>query len=431
MPALTRSSSSPPPPPPTRESIGVAAEQARPTGLGVRYWLVWLSSVLSGVGDGIVFVAIPLVANQLSENELHVAAVTAAGELPWLLVALPAGTWLDRGNQRSIMRFVELSRMAALWALGLMIAADRNSIGLLVVVAFVLGSLQTAYSAGAHAVLPQIVRREQLVRANGYIASGETAANSMVGPALGGLLFAAGASLPFFIDGASFAISAVLLTVALPLVAPAPSARQRTFRQDLGEGITYFRAHQVLRTLAATTAVLAFAQAMVMATLVLLVRRSVGLSDTGFGFVLAVGAGGSILGGLTAARIDRRFGTATVLAVAGLIASAGYVILGVATSFLEVAIGIALEGLAVTVGTVSSVSLRQRLVPAAFLGRVGNIFRLVIYGLLPIGALTGGGLAAVFGNRSPMIVAGIAQAAAMVVLGPRLRRVIQRNPVVG
>src|SRR5512134_505793 len=138
MPALTTPTSSPqppsrqpPPPPPTRESVRAAAEPARPSGLGLRYWLVWLSSVLSGLGDGIVYVAIPLIANQLSENALLVAAVTAAGELPWLLVALPAGTWLDRGNQRSIMRFVELSRMAALWALALMIAADRNSIGLL------------------------------------------------------------------------------------------------------------------------------------------------------------------------------------------------------------------------------------------------------------------------------------------------------------
>ena len=419
----------PPPPPPAVESARAGTAQSQPA-LGVRYWLVWLSSVLSGVGDGIVYVALPLVAIQLSDNALLIAAVTAAGELPWLLVALPAGTWLDRGNQRSIMRFVELSRMATLWALALMIAADRNSIGLLLVVAFVLGSLQTAYSAGAHAVLPQIVPREQLVRANGYIASGETAAVSMAGPALGGVLFAAGASLPFLVDGASFGISAVLLTVALPLVARAPGAR-RSFRQDLGEGITYFRGNQVLRTLAVTTAVLAFAQAMVMATLVLLVRRSVGLSDTGFGFVLAVGAAGSILGGITAARIDRRFGTATVLTVAGFIASAGYIVLGAATSFLEVAIGIALEGFAVTVGTVSSVSRRQRLVPASFLGRVGNIFRLVIYGLLPIGALTGGTLAAVFGNRSPMFVAGIAQAAAMVVLGPRLRRVMQRNHVAG
>ncbi|MGE3685187.1 MAG: MFS transporter [Acidimicrobiia bacterium] len=425
-----RALTTPPPPPPPGGSARAGVEVPLQRGLGVRYWLVWLSTVLSGLGDGIVYVAIPLVANRLTDNELLVASVTAVGELPWLLVALPAGTWLDRGNQRSIMQFIELSRMAALWALCLMIAADRNSIGLLLVVAFVLGSLQTAYSAGAHAVLPQIVRTDQLVRANGFIASGETAANSMAGPALGGLLFAAAASLPFLVDGASFAVSAVLLTAALPLVKRSPGTRRRTFREDLGEGVSYFRQHQVLRTLAVTTAVLAFAQAMVMATLVLLVRRSVGLSDTGFGFVLAVGAIGSIIGGVTADRIDRRFGTASVLIVAGLIASAGYVTLGAAGSFVPVAIGIALEGFAVTVGTVSSVSLRQRLVPPAFLGRVGNIFRLVIYGLLPIGALAGGALAAIFGNRSPMFVAGIAQASAMVVLGPRLRRVIRRDRAV-
>ncbi|MGD9703313.1 MAG: MFS transporter [Acidimicrobiia bacterium] len=425
-----RALTTPPPPPPPGGSARAGVEVPLQRGLGIRYWLVWLSTVLSGLGDGIVYVAIPLVANRLTDNELLVASVTAVGELPWLLVALPAGTWLDRGNQRSIMQFIELSRMAALWALCLMIAADRNSIGLLLVVAFVLGSLQTAYSAGAHAVLPQIVRTDQLVRANGFIASGETAANSMAGPALGGLLFAAAASLPFLVDGASFAVSAVLLTAALPLVKRSPGTRRRTFREDLGEGVSYFRQHQVLRTLAVTTAVLAFAQAMVMATLVLLVRRSVGLSDTGFGFVLAVGAIGSIIGGVTADRIDRRFGTASVLIVAGLIASAGYVTLGAAGSFVPVAIGIALEGFAVTVGTVSSVSLRQRLVPPAFLGRVGNIFRLVIYGLLPIGALAGGALAAIFGNRSPMFVAGIAQASAMVVLGPRLRRVIRRDRAV-
>jgi len=133
-----------------------------------------------------------------------------------------------------------------------------------------------------------------------------------------------------------------------------------------------------------------------------------------------------VFGGLVADRIDRRFGSATVLTAAGLTASAGYAVLAFSHDFLTVAIGLAVEGIAVTIGSVSSISLRQRIVPTELLGRVGNLFRVVIYGLLPIGALAGGLLAAGIDNRAPMLVAAVGQAAAMLVIGPRLWRVL--NP---
>jgi hypothetical protein len=111
---------------------------------------------------------------------------------------------------------------------------------------------------------------------------------------------------------------------------------------------------------------------------------------------------------------------------AAVVAGTAYLVLSI-----TVAIGIAaavlfLEAVGVAVGNVTTLSLRQRVIPSELLGRVGAAFRLLLFGLAPIGALAGGVVTAAFGVRHAFFVAGAVQLVSFAVAAPFLLRRIHQ-----
>jgi MFS family permease len=409
-------SAHPSPPPPPRVRLG------RP------FWLVWLATAFSSIGDGVALVAFPLLATQLTDDPLLIVGVLVAERLPALLFSLPAGAVADRVDRKRLLQATDLLRMGVLGLFGVLVVTDRATIGVLLITVFVLGTAQTFFVAASYSVLPLLLRPFQLTRGNGLIYSAESTCAQMLGPAIGGLLFAAAAMLPFLLDSGSFAISALLLTVALPIVRrhprPGPAV---SLLSEMREGIAHFAARRELRWLAAMIAGLAFFQAMVFAPLVLFALRELGLSELAFGVMLSCAAVGDVLGGLTAERADRTFGPERVLPIAGAVAAFGYLVVGVAGNVVVATVALAFESAAVAWGNVSSLALRQRIIPAALLGRVGTVFRFFIYGAVPVGALVGGLLSDVVSLRAPFLAAAAAQALAVVLIGPRLIAALQSS----
>src|SRR5918993_1251125 len=155
---------------------GVPSPPASRQPLGSGYRRLWTSSSLSNLADGIVKVALPL---------------------PWLLVALPAGALADRVDRRRFMLGANAVRAALLALLTLSVVAGIGSIWLLYGVALGIGVAETIYDTAAQSILPQVVPRDRLARANGRLLAAELTANEFVGPPLGGLLVAAGVAAAF------------------------------------------------------------------------------------------------------------------------------------------------------------------------------------------------------------------------------------------
>jgi MFS family permease len=158
-------------------------------------------------------------------------------------------------------------------------------------------------------------------------------------------------------------------------------------------------------------AALAFLQSMVMGVLVLLGTQELGLSHVAYGAFFAVGAAGGVAGGLLACRVRIALGTASSLTGAAVLAAGGYLLMATAPNAGVAALGFAIESFAVACGNVTTLSLRQSLVPDELRGRVGNVFRMCIWGGVPLGILTGGLIASGFGVRTPILVAGLVQLA--------------------
>jgi MFS family permease len=284
--------------------------------------------------------------------------------------------------------------------------------------AFGLGACQVVVSGASVAILPDIVPKSLLHRANGTQYSVTTIGQMFVGPPLGSLLFAVAVALPFGLDAGSFALSAALLAT-LPR-RPQTQTEHPPMRTAIADGLYRLTRHRLLRTLALLVGVNAFCLQLGNVTLVLFATQTLHLSTRAYGVLLAGGAIGSVLGGLVSARIVRRIGALPAL-LTSLVANV-LIFEGIGVSPDAVVLGtlLALNGFVTTLWNVVSVSLRQQVVPSPFLGRVNGVYKMAAWGLIPLGALTGGLVAHQFGLRAGYPIAGALRGIALLIALPVL-----------
>lgn len=374
-------------------------------GLGASFWRLWTSSALSNLADGLVKVSLPLIALRFTDSPTLIAGLAVVLTLPWLLFALPAGALADRLDRRRILLGANTVRAATLAGLAAALAADAGSIWVLYAVAAVLGTVETLHDTAAQSIVPQLVPRDRLSRANGRLFAAEITANEFVGPPLGGVLVLAGAVT-------AFATPAGLWVVAVGalLLVPGPFRPERagrtTLRADIAEGFRFLVRHRLLRTLAGMVGTFNFASNAAWAVLVLYAvgpDSAVGLSEPGFGVLLAAAAAGMLTGSLVAERVERWLGRGRALLAAT--AASALLVAGPALTGDAVVIGTTffLSGLGSGVWNVVTVSLRQRVTPDRLLGRLNSCYRLFAWGSRPFGALAGGLIAEAYGLRAVFV----------------------------
>ncbi|ABP53133.1 MFS transporter [Salinispora tropica] len=387
----------------------VAAPRRGAEPLGTSFWRLWSASAASNLADGIAKLALPLIAVSFTDSPVLVAGVAMAFSLPWLLVALLAGALADRLDRRRVMVAANTVRAVLFGAMALATALDAASIWLLYAVAFGAGVAETLYDTSAQSILPQVVSRDALSRANGRLNAVELTANQFVGPPLAGFLVSAGVALAVAGPAGLWVVAAAVLLLLRGRFRVARDT-PTSLRTDIGEGLRFLWRHQLLRTLAVMVGISNFTMSAVLAVLVLYAvgpDSAMGLTEPGYGLLLATLAVGIVLGSLVAGAIERRLGRSAALGVA-MVAAA--VLVGVpALSTNPFVVGAVYFGGGILVATwnVITISLRQRITPDRLLGRVNSGYRLLAWGGMPLGALTGGLLAEWLGLRAVFAVMGV------------------------
>jgi MFS family permease len=371
-----------------------------------RFTRLWTASTISNLGDGIVFAAFPLIVASLTRDPIAVSVLAFSLRLPWLLFALPAGVVVDRNDRRRLMISADVARAGALGLLAIALVSGEPSLLLLYVVGFLVGMAETIFDSAAEAFLPSIVDRQALNRANGRLVSARWVANSFVGPPLGALLFVAATALPVAVDAITFLVAAVLVATIGGTFSADRAPSTGSIRDDISDGVRWLWNHRLLRTTALMAGGYNLVVSGMVAILVLFAQDEVGLSDIGFGMVLAMLGVGGLLGGLVADRIEKRVGTANALILTVMTAATAATAMGFTSSALVLGASIFFFGIATTLWNVVAISLRQELTPDELRGRVAAAGKMVAYGAEPIGALIGGLTAAWIGLRAPILVAG-------------------------
>lgn len=385
------------------------------------FWWLWTSSALSNLADGVLKMAVPLVALRYTDSPAQIAGLSLAMGLPWLLVALPAGALVDRWDRRQTMLVANTVRTLVLVVVLGVAMAGHASMAWLYAAALVVGVAEVFYDTTAQSILPQVVGRDALPRANGRLMAAELTANQFVGPPLGGLLAAAGVGLAFGVPAGAWALAVVaLVAVRGTFRTPVdPSAPRTSLRADVAEGLHFLWTRPALRSLAFMTGLQNLASTAGGAVFVLWAvgpGSALGLSEPGYGLLGTTLAVGAVGGSLVAARVADRAGLTLTLAVSVLASAAMLAVPAVTSQIVLVGASYLAAGLGMALWNVTVVSLRQRLTPDRLLGRVNSAYRLLAWGTIPVGAAVGGLLAELAGIRVVLLASAALTAVTLVLL---------------
>ncbi|MFF7633584.1 MFS transporter [Kitasatospora sp. NPDC008050] len=398
----------PPAPAPAPPAPAPAPAPARRGGLAANrsFRLLWIGESAGKFGTAITGVALPLLATvTLHATAFQIGLLTAVQWVPWLLVGLPAGVWVDRYSPRRLMIGCNAASAAALLSIPLAAAAQLLTLTQIMLVAALLGLANVFFSTAYLVYLPLIVPPEDLVAANSRLQGSESSAQ-IAGPGLGGALAQLlGATVGPLVNAGSFAASTLCL-----LLAPEPAAGPRggpaaSVWREIGEGLGFVRRHRVLRLLTVVAALANLAMTAYEAILVVFLVRTVHLSPAGVGLLMAATGVGGIAGAFAAAPLARRLGEPRAL-VYSLAATAPFGLLlpltgpGAATAYFLPGAIVPMAGLVVYNVVVSS--FRQRHTPRRLLGRISATMRFLVFGAIPLGALAGGTLGSLLGPRGAL-----------------------------
>ncbi|MEZ5230380.1 MAG: MFS transporter [Acidimicrobiales bacterium] len=382
-----------------------------PGRLGINYYKLLTASGISNLGDGIGLIAYPWLASAITRNPILIALVAVVQRLPWLVFSLPAGVITDRNDRRKLMVWSNAARAVLTTAVALMVllrqgdlpgpdsVADSQLIVstdlvlylVLLLATLSLGVAEVLYDNSGQTFMPSVVASDKLEKANGRMWSVEMIANTFAGPPLGAPLIAVAFSLSFFVDAATFALSAAIIASISVSVKPRPPKEQATsWTSELAEGVRWLWSHELLRPMAIILGLMNGLGTLTGALLVLFAQEVLDTSATEFALLNTGGAIGGVIGGWVAGSVAKRIGTGPSLWLTLLGGAVTNVVIGLTSWWGITWFMFAVFMMLAVLWNVITVSLRQTIIPDELLGRVNSVYRFFAWGMMPIGALLGG-----------------------------------------
>jgi MFS family permease len=371
--------------------------------------LLWGGETVSWLGNYMAIVALPLLAvKTLHASSLAVGVLVAAGYLPWLVIGLPAGAWVDQLPPRRVMVTCDLVSAALYASIPLTAWSGGLTLGQLLIVALLAGTATVFFSTAYQVYLRALLTPAELVEGNAKLQGSEATAE-LAGPSLAGLVAQVlGAAAALLANAASFLVSAACL-LAIRRRAPRPpsSGRRPALRQTIADGLRFvardpYLSRMTLFMMTGNLALIGF-----VAVQVVFLVRTLGLPSAAVGLLVAVQGVGGVAGAMVARRISDRIGTARCLLLAALGAEPFCLLAPLASrgpGLVLYVIGIFITAVGVVIANVIIGSFRQAYAPPGMLGRVSATTRFLIIGTGPLGALAGGVLAAAFSPRGALWV---------------------------
>jgi MFS family permease len=433
------------PPQPVASSGGRPAAKPR---LGADFGKLWTAAAFSNLADGVGRVAVPLIATTLTRDPLAIAALGALAFVPWLVFGLPAGMIVDRYDRRRIMALANALRGLAAVGLAVLTVTGALDIWWLFAATLVFGFGETLFDNATNAIVPSLVERRSLDRANGFLQAAQITIDNFIATPIGGVLFAVSLALPLWVGAAGYLIP-IALAVMLPLSAArplrdAPAAQRQDAPEPAAavvageplaaaeglaeqaaeqagaaapstpgesvsarEAISYLWHHRFLRSMVVFTSVVGSAFSFAQAPTILYFLDELAVAPAAIGLVTAGIGLGALAGSLVASTLVERFGRGPVMLGANIVAAASLAAVWAAPEVVTGTIAYGLMACAVSVWNVPWGALRQAIVPGHLFGRVLGIIRTFTWGLFPFATLLGGWVAR-YDLRLPYVIAAVA-----------------------
>ncbi len=387
-----------------------------------------IGSAISDTGTWMQVMAQGWVMSALTNKAIMLGMVNFAAGIPTLLLTMVGGSAADRFDKRKILIATQVVQIITAVILGILVLKDAIQIWHVVLLAAVLGVVIAFEMPAISALVPELVRREQIATA---IALDRSVfhGSRLIGPSVAGMLVAWwGAAAAFFANALSF-LALIVALVSLPPRVAGSAEEEEQRRSGFKEGLRYVRSDRTILSmisLIALTTIFVFPTISVM--LPLYVRNVLQLGPDRMGYLMAVSGTGSLAGsvGLLSVARENRFKFMTVAALVVAFALFG---MSRSTSFLLTAIcmGTLAIGLSLNFGLAGTIV--QERAPGPLRGRVSAIFGLSFFGLMPIAGLMITGLADWIGIRAALSVGAILYGIGAVIVLSIAGRTVCARPV--
>ncbi len=381
---------------------------------------LWSAETVSQLGSQVSQLAIPFVAlGVLNASTFEIALLNVVEMLPFLLIGLVAGVWVDRLRRRPILIAGDLGRAALLATIPLAFLLNVLTILQLYVVGAAVGVLTVFFDVAYQSYLPSLVERDQLQEGNAKLETSRAGAQ-VVGPGLAGVLIGI-VRAPFAValDALSF-LGSGLFILSIRRPEPPPDAfltagePRPGFRAEMTEGLRWVLGNPFLRSIAASTGSSNLFSSIAFSVMLVFAVRVMGMNAEEIGLAFSVGSIGALLGAITANRVSEHLGVGPTIVLFSAIGGPPTIIFALAPAGTAqpVLVGLValigfLGGLASVVYNVAQVSFRQAITPARLQGRMNATMRWIVWGTMPIGGIIGGLMGTFIGVRETILLGGI------------------------
>lgn len=363
------------------------------------------SYAVNELGDWMGIIALSVLVFDRTDSALATAALFLGTRFLPALLAPFLVTRAEKPPPRYALPVIYCGEAAAFGGLALLAAADNFSLAAVIVLATIDGALALTGRALTRAVVAAQLEPTGELRAGNALLNIAFTGGAAIGPGLAGLVVAGfGVSTALLLDAISFYLIAWILLTAGPL--PRAEPEPGRMRKRVRAGLAYINEQRVLkRLLIAQGAAFVFFAAVIPVE-VIYAKDTLGVGDSGYGFLLASWGAGMVLGSLLFAGVRRR-SIAYLLFFSTLTVGAGYLGLAVAPTLAVACAASVLGGCGNGVQWVSMISAVQELTAPSMQARVMSVLESIGAAMPGIGFVLGGVVAAVASPRTAFLAAGL------------------------
>ncbi|MDK0523865.1 MFS transporter [Streptomyces sp. ML-6] len=373
---------------------------------------LFAATMASAAGASVARIAIPLTAVvALGADEFEVGLVSVFLTLPFLLVGLPAGAWVDRMRRRQVLIFCQGARSLILMSIPVLWWIDFLTIWWLSAAVLLFGICNVFYDVAYQSYLPGLVGRENLVQAHTRTTSVQQVF-TLGGPALGGQLAALlTAPVSLVVTSVVLSLSSLFILRIRQVEERRESSGKRDLLGEIREGVLLVRTDRRLRALAESSAWLNLTSYAAYSITVVFLARDIGLSVLSVGIFFSISGIGGVAAAFSFKFLAGKVGHGPLLWLPLFVGAPFGLLLPMAhpgwTVWLAAAASsvVAFTTVIFNIGFMSSC---QAVVPDMALGRVNATLRFLTWGVMPLGSLLGGTLADVLGTRQALCAAAAA-----------------------
>ncbi len=383
---------------------------------------------VSAIGSQISLVAFPLLIFALTRSPAQTGLMASLRTLPYALFTLPAGALVDRWNRKYLMILCDAGRAIALGSIPVALLLGHLTYLQLYVVSLLEGTLFVFFTLAESASFPRVVTPEQLPAATGQNEV-LTSMASLIGPALGPILYGLGRTVPFLADAISYAVSMISLLFIKTRFQEEriiDQGKSRRLWPEVKEGIDWLWHHPVLRFLAILTFGL-ITPCFGYVLIIIVLAQNMHASNVTLGLIFAGGGIGSVVGALVASPLYKRLGFAKVLISSAWLWAVLWLLYAFAPNPLILGTVNALSFTVVPIYTVGQYSYRLATIPDQLQGRVNSVFRFIALSGQPLGIVLTGFLLQTIGPVPTVLVLFLPQGvlAVAATFNTRLRKIVR------